>query len=268
VCLAGALTAVVAASAPGEAAADGFFATTDCSDGECRVGASSPPAPSSSGGQSASEGAAGGTDEAGEPCVFTSAEFLESGKEGPLPIPQGMARCEGAAAGGGASGVFSPEVLAEQARAVMRLPEPAIGTAPAPDKPRFVNLPTWLWVAGEEWSPVSVTASVSAGSVTVVATPERVVWDTGDGHQVVCAGPGTVFSRATAGEGGSPDCGHTYTALPPGGAGTAVDVTAVWEWGVSWSTTDGRGGALEDLATSSSVAVPVSEIHSVVTHTR
>ncbi|WP_237683324.1 hypothetical protein [Nocardiopsis sinuspersici] len=180
-----------------------------------------------------------------------------------------MARCEEAAAGESAPGSrFDPAVLAEQARAVMRLPEPVIGTAPPLGKPRFVNLPSWMWIAKEDWGPVAVTASVSAGSVTVVAAPQRVVWNTGDGHEVVCTGPGTVFSRAAYREEGSPDCGHTYTALPPGGAGATVDVTAVWEWEVSWSATDGQGGDLEDLATSSSVAVPVNEIHSVVTHIR
>ncbi|WP_160050072.1 hypothetical protein [Nocardiopsis sp. FR4] len=178
-----------------------------------------------------------------------------------------MARCEGAGSTGGEP-VFDPVALAEQARAMMRLPEPDIGTAPTPDKPRFVNIPAWMWVAEADWGPVSATASVSAGSVTVVASPERVVWDTGDGHEVVCTGPGTVFSRAVFREEGSPDCGHTYTVLPPGGAGAAVDLTAVWEWGVSWSASDGQGGDLEQLTTASTVAVPVSEIHSVVTQVR
>ncbi|MGW5878992.1 hypothetical protein ACWFMI_20825 [Nocardiopsis terrae] len=157
--------------------------------------------------------------------------------------------------------------MAEQARAVMNLPEPKIGTAPDTDKPRFVNLPSWLWIDSADWEPVSATASVNAGSVTVAATPTRVVWDTGDGHQVVCESAGTVFSSSVYREEGSPDCGHTYTSLPSGGAGAEVDLSAVWEWEVSWSASDGRGGDLEDLSTSSTVTVPVSEIHSVVTHT-
>lgn len=264
------LTAVVTASAVGEAAADtGFFATTECSGGECRVAAGSSSSSPGSAGREVSESRGGGQVEDKPPCVFTSAEFLESGQEGPLPLPPGVARCEETVTSGGTPEVrFDPMVLAEQARAVMRLPEPVIGTAPELDKPRFVNLASWMWIAEGDWEPVTVTASVSAGAVTVVATPQRVVWDTGDGGQVVCTGPGTPFSRAAASENGSPDCGHTYTALPPGGAGAKVDLIAVWEWGISWSTTDGRGGELEDLTTSSSVAVAVSEIHSVVTHVR
>ncbi|WP_304455576.1 hypothetical protein [Nocardiopsis sp. YSL2] len=183
-------------------------------------------------------------------------------------MPLGMAECEATASGTGAVEGFDPAVLAEQARAVMSVPEPAIGTAPPLGKPRFVNMPSWMWVAEQDWEPVTATASVSAGSVTVVAVPERVVWDTGDGHEVVCTGPGTVFSSDVYREEGSPDCGHTYTALPSGGAGARVGLVAVWEWGVSWSTTDGQGGVLEDLTTTSTVSVPVSEIHSVVTDIR
>ncbi|WP_121182001.1 hypothetical protein [Nocardiopsis sp. Huas11] len=205
--------------------------------------------------------------ESGPACAIPDVEFAQSGAEGPLEIPLGLAECAATASGTGAE-VFDPAVLAEQARAVMRLPEPDIGTAPALGKPRFVNLPSWMWVEAQDWGPVSATASVSAGSVTVTAAPERVVWDTGDGHEVVCTGPGTVFSEAVFREEGSPDCGHTYTALPAGGAGATVDLVAVWEWAVSWSTTDGRGGGLEGLTTSSTVAVPVSEIHHVVTHIR
>lgn len=143
----------------------------------------------------------------------------------------------------------------------MILPVPEIGTAPPLGKPRFVNMPSWMWIDSDDWEPVSATASVSAGSVTVVATPERVVWETGDGHQVVCDSAGTVFPR----EEGS--CGHTYTSLPPGGAGAEVDLVAVWEWSVAWSTSTGGSGVLEGLSTSATAAVPVSEIHSVVTHT-
>ncbi|MEV2279417.1 hypothetical protein AB0I72_27955 [Nocardiopsis sp. NPDC049922] len=187
--------------------------------------------------------------------------FAQSREEGPL------GRCAGLV--NRTSGPeFDPAALAEQARSRMRLPEPAIGTAPPLGRPRFVNLPSWMWVDEQDWEPVSATASVSAGSVTVVASPRRVVWDTGDGHEVVCEAPGTVFSPDVYREEGSPDCGHTYTTLPPGGAGATVDLVAVWEWAVSWSASDGRGGELADLTTASTVAVPVSEIHAVVTDIR
>jgi hypothetical protein len=262
---AGTIAAIVVL--PHQVAADGFFADSACANGACEVTAHTPAR-----GSAASDVPTAGetldtSGDAGSPCVIPDVEFAQSGAEGPHQMPPGLAECE-ATSSGTSPEVFDPAALAEQARAVMRLPEPDIGTAPALGKPRFVNLPSWMWVEEQGWRPVSATASVSAGSVTVTATPERVVWDTGDGHEVVCTGPGTVFSEAVFREQGSPDCGHTYTTLPAGGAGATVDLVAVWEWSVSWSTTDGRGSDLDGLTTSSTVAVPVSEIHHVVTHIR
>lgn len=205
-------------------------------------------------------------------CELPDVEFSQSGMEGPVQMPLGQARCSTSASsasqGPDAQVVIDPAVLAEQARASMTLPLPGIGTAPPLGKPRFVNMPSWMWIDADGWEPVSATASVGAGSVTVVASPERVVWETGDGQQVVCEGSGTVYSPAVFREEGSPDCGHTYTSLPPGGAGAEVDLVAVWEWSVSWSTSTGGGGELEGLSTSATEPVAVSEIHSVVTHTR
>ena len=263
----GIAVAVLVSPVRAEADNSGFITGTDCSDGGCEVTAHTPARGPVASDVSPGGGSSGENGEGGPTCVMPDVEFAQSGREGSSEILPGVARCEATATGTGAE-VFDPAVLAEQARAAMRLPEPDISTAPAVGKPRFVNLPSWMWVEEQDWGPVSATASVSSGSVTVVADPERVVWDTGDGHEVVCTGPGTVFSEAVYREEGSPDCGHTYTALPPGGAGATVDLTAVWKWKVSWSTSDGRGGDLEGLTTTSSVAVPVSEIHSVVTHIR
>ncbi|MDE3721441.1 hypothetical protein PWG71_08570 [Nocardiopsis sp. N85] len=260
-------TAAVIVVLPQQAAADGFFADSVCSDGGCHVTARTPGRDPAVADSPAGRGGAGEGGQSGLACVMPDTEFAQSGAEGPLEAPPSMARCE-STGGTVRVPVFDPVVLAEQARAVMRLPEPDIGVTPTPDKLRFVNIPQWMWVAETDWAPVSATASVSAGSVTVLATPQRVVWDTGDGHEVVCTGPGTVFSRMTYRQTGSPDCGHTYTALPSGGAGARVDLVAVWEWEVSWSASDGRSGDLEALTTTAMVAVPVSEIHAVVTDNR
>ncbi|MCY9787113.1 hypothetical protein KIK06_24825 [Nocardiopsis sp. EMB25] len=261
-------TVAMVIALPQQAAADGFFVDSECANGQCGVTARSSSTRSGTSEENTvpSVPSESPVDD-GVTCLAWDLEFAQSGKEGPQEMPPGMARCEGAVAPAAAA-EFDPVALAEQARALMRLPEPDIGTAPTPDKLRFVNIPAWMWVDERDWEPVSATASVSAGSVTVVASPERVVWDTGDGHEVVCTGPGTVFTPTTRHADGSPDCGHTYTTLPPGGAGATVDLTAVWEWAVSWSTTDGRGGDLEPLTTTSTATVPVSEIHSVVTDIR
>lgn len=253
----------------------GFDESFSCSGASCEVVArSSGSGPAVTGAAPPSTPQQGGRGEGRDTsssCVMPDTEFLRSGKEGPAQVPAGRARCSATAfsapEGEDSPEVVDPVVLAEQARASMTLPLPEIGTAPPLGKPRFVNMPSWMWINSGGWEPVSATASVGAGSVTVVATPERVVWETGDGHQVVCESAGTVFSPAVSREKGSPDCGHTYTSLPPGGAGAEVDLVAVWEWSVSWSTSTGGGGELEELSTSATEAVAVSEIHSVITRT-
>ncbi len=266
--IAGGLACVLTAASSALAQDGRFEHNLECSGSTCEVGARSGGTTSGSPGSGADGGTAGsGSSSAGSPCLMPDVEFAQPGVQGPLEVPPSMAQCEAVASSTRAAQAVDPAVLAEQARAVMQLPQPDIGVIPAPDKMRFVNLAQWMWISEEDWEPVSATASVSTGSVTVVATPERVVWDTGDGHEVVCTGPGTVFSVA-AHRAGLSDCEHAYTALPPGGAGMTFDLTANWEWGVSWSTSNGRGGELDPLTTMYTVAVPVSELHSVVTDVR
>ncbi|WP_391858997.1 hypothetical protein, partial [Streptomyces rhizosphaerihabitans] len=54
----------------------------------------------------------------------------------------------------------TPEVLAELAYAEIRVPGTKVSLAP--DGTTKVNLPTWSWLDGAEFKPVSVTASVPA----------------------------------------------------------------------------------------------------------
>ncbi|WP_152476781.1 hypothetical protein [Nocardiopsis salina] len=283
-----ALALLVAATA---AEAADLLSHTECSNGECHVEAATPEqlrsseqapeplqGPSPEGGQgNTGPGSGNGGDAEGgtsASCVYDDAEFRSSGQEGPLPASPGSASCDSAAPDRGqgtqqeAEEAFQPEALAEQARAAMSPPAPEIGAAPPVDRPRFVHMPAWMWIDDASWEPVTATASVSAGSVTVTASPDQVVWDTGDGNEVVCKGPGTVYSPQQDEDEVSPDCGHTYTALPSAGVEGETDLTATWEWQVSWSTTDGEGGDLESLTTTSSVPISVSEIHSVITRIR
>ena len=268
--LSGAMIFVLVGAIPAHAQDGRFSHGVECSERGCTVGAHSSREESMAVDAPLSPAAPGTTEGGGRP-VPSCVEPARPGERRIMQALLGGPECEAGTfpTSGEEIGqnVVAPVVLAEQARAAMVLPDPRIGTAPPLDTPRFVNMASWMWVDAADWEPVSATASVSAGSVTVVATPERVLWDTGDGHQVVCEGPGAEYSPAVYREEGSPDCGHTYTTLPPGGAGADVELSAVWEWAVSWSTSTGDGGVLEDLATSSMVAVPVSEIHSVVTHT-
>lgn len=125
-----------------------------------------------------------------------------------------------------------------------------------------MRLPTWLWLERGDWVPVSATASVPGVSVTAVARPESVVWSMGDGHSVVCKGPGTAFSRSAKGAAdagkSSPDCGYTYRSSSAGEPGDAYRVSARVRWSVSWSGA-GQSGVFPGLTTEASVSLRVAE---------
>ncbi|WP_017601131.1 hypothetical protein [Nocardiopsis lucentensis] len=169
-------------------------------------------------------------------------------------------------ASGSEEPTISPRAVAEQSRASMSLPRLSVDASPGFDATSIVHFPLWLWVDGAQWEPVSATASVSSGSVTVTATPDTVRWDMGDGTVVECDGPGTVFSASFDDAGApSPDCGHTYTRASTGQPHGRFPVTATLTWTVEWTTTTGGGGSLDPLTTSASRGVRVREVHALVT---
>lgn len=244
-----------------------FWGTTECGVNGCRVSAHSSGTRAGASASAPTQGR-GAQRAAAEPdpsCVRPDEEFARSGLEGPVP-PPGRVECT-AAAGSAAEGEPAVDlvVLAERARERMEVPVPRIGAAPPLDGRRYVRMPQWMWVDGSDWEPVSATASVSSGSVTVTAVPARVVWDMGDGHQVVCRAPGTVYTQESYTPEGSPDCGHTYTRVSAGEPGGVFGLEAVWEWDVSWSAGTGEGGDLAPLVTTAAEQVVVSELQVLVT---
>lgn len=159
----------------------------------------------------------------------------------------------------------TPGEVAQIAVERMNLRAIEIGMSPDPNGPGVVALPTWLWVEnpGEQtFGPITRTAS--AGSVTVTATArvERIVWDMGDGTQVVCTGPGTPY-ESRSGRSESPDCGHTYTRESGYQPGQEYTVTATSEWVVEWVGA-GQSGSLDVDDLSSSVQVSVGEAQVLV----
>ena len=173
------------------------------------------------------------------------------------------ARCTVTVSTGGSGGEEGVDfaAFAYAARAAFQLPAPGIAMSPSADTPILVQVPVWLWIAPPEWEPQEATATVPGGSVTVTATPAAVVWSMGDGTTLTCEGPGTVYdpARHDAAD-ASPDCGHTYTS-----AGSDRQVEASVSWRVEWSSSDGDGGVLDDLVTTSTTTVQVTESSGVVT---
>lgn len=175
------------------------------------------------------------------------------------------ASCSATVPGGGGGGEepveeVDVEAIAHEARASLSLPSPQVSMSPSAGAPILVRVPVWMWVPTEAWQAQTATASVPGGSVTVIATPTSVDWVMGDGGTVSCESAGTAYdARLHDPETESPDCGHTYTSTGD------REVTARLSWAVAWSSTEGEGGDLSALTTSSTEQVRVIESAGVVT---
>lgn len=155
----------------------------------------------------------------------------------------------------------NPVVVAQQAIKQLPLASPTIEMAPPSGSPQLVGVATWMWVDPGAWQ--TLTASASAGTVTTTATatPQKVVWDMGDGATVTCNGPGTPYS--TAAPNATTNCSYTW-----GQAGTYT-VTATLYWSVTWTATGAPGGGNLGLQAgpATQVAVTVTESQAINTPT-
>jgi hypothetical protein len=156
-----------------------------------------------------------------------------------------------------------PALLAQVAMSRLRLPPPEVELSPPASVPQLVMLPIWLWVTPQWWVNRSASASVTGLTVTAVATPVEVLWDTGDGASHTC-GAGTPYAAAADPASPSPDCGHTYTRTSAGQPGAVFTLTATVTWQVTWSGggASGSAGLLFSTAT-----VPVQVVESLSRNT-
>ena len=163
----------------------------------------------------------------------------------------------------------SPAALATQARNSLTLPSPEIGFSPSPFA--VVNIPTWLWIATSTWQPFTASASAGGVTATATATPQSVVWTTGDGARFVCDGPGVAYQPALTPSAQTTYCAHVYSAPSVGQPSLSSDpndgaypVTATVMWSVSWSSTGASGGGqLAPLFTSTTDPLRVEQVESV-----
>jgi hypothetical protein len=171
----------------------------------------------------------------------------------------------------GGSPVVAPSALAVQAASSLTLPSPVINLNPSTFS--VVNLNSWLWIDAQSWHSFRATASAGGVTATAIAVPESVSWSMGDGHTVVCAGPGTPYLPAVSPDAQSTDCSYTYSSSSAGQTSVngdpnnaAFNVTATITWSVSWQAIGGAGGgSLPPLHTSSTVPVRVEQVESVGT---
>lgn len=155
-----------------------------------------------------------------------------------------------------------PRVLRDEAIEHLALPRPSTAMNPAGDQ--VVHVSSWLWIDDAVWRTHSRSASAGGVTTTVTATPQRVVWDLGNGDTVVCDGPGTPYDATQPASDQSTDCSYTYAHSSAGRPDDAYQVTATIEWAVDWSVAGASGGGpLPALFTTSPVSVRVGEMQAL-----
>ncbi|MER6703429.1 hypothetical protein [Streptomyces fumanus] len=137
---------------------------------------------------------------------------------------------------------ITPEVLAQLAYAEIRVPATEVDLAP--ENTTKVNLPTWAWLDGATFKPVSVTASVPLLGIQATTTAEpvsvRIDPGTADAETYpasgVCelrdGGIGEPYAKGRADE--TPPCGAKY--LRSSGDGS-YRLRATVTWKVHWTGT-------------------------------
>ena len=141
--------------------------------------------------------------------------------------------------------------------------------APDPSIPQLVNLATYLWIDPAQWRPVTASASAGAVTSTVTATPERVVFDMGQGDSVTCTGPGLPYDPRLSDDAQPSDCKFTYPASSARSPDKTFTVTATVEWHVTWTASGAAGGGdLGISRRSSTTKVRVAELQVLNTPSR
>lgn len=147
--------------------------------------------------------------------------------------------------------VVPTAAVAEMARDQLTIPTPTIHTAPSPRT--YVKVRTSLWIDRQDFAPRVARASAGGQTVTATAEPQSVVWNMGE-NTVTCT---------TAGSPKGTDCGYTYNRSSAGRPGGAYTISATITWRVTWTCTgacDQAGGTLDDMSSTSTSPLIVSEI--------
>jgi hypothetical protein len=139
-----------------------------------------------------------------------------------------------------------------------------------PSTAEIVNFQDWLWVDGSMWHPLSATASVGPVTATATATPERVLYEMGDGSQVVCTGPGTPYNPAVAPGAQSTTCSYSYPNSSAGQPNNQYTASATIYWHVTWRAVGAPGGGdLGQVAgDTATTQVAVDEVQALNTASR
>jgi hypothetical protein len=179
----------------------------------------------------------------GEVIVVRSCRWLDTGE---LEISVVTVSPDPAAVAGRAATLAAARLV---------LPVPAPRTSP-PGR-AVDNVATWLWV--DRSTTQSATARNAGVTATVVASPVRLVWRTGDGDRVTCAGGGTPFDPAMSPDRQHSDCTHTFSSPT---STVHMSVTEVWR--LRWDATNGQSGDLGEVSRAAPLDLRVEELVTVL----
>jgi hypothetical protein len=196
----------------------------------------------------------------------------------PLQIANCMMAAAPAPAAAGAPAAPPPPTSAQLAQAafgelVMPLPVPSrypSGILKESGHPyTIVNANTWFWIDPGTFQPVSKTVTAGAVWGKATATPVSLGFTPGDGsHSVSCPGPGSPWKandQTWLAPVNPQGCSYRYLQSSLGvGGDDQVTATYTITWNVTWTGSDGTGGAFNNMQSQTTSRFGVAEVQTVV----
>lgn len=165
---------------------------------------------------------------------------------------------EGVTPGDPAAPAVTPEMLLQQALGQVKPPAPRIATAPPRGKDGLVGLPHFFWAARSQWRSISKRATSGPVWAEVTATPTTLVIRPGAGQATVtCKGPGTPYDPSPGDQRSA--CSYLFTRSSAGLPGAHYKVTVSVVWTAAWTGSDGAGGPLAPMTTSTTFPLRIAE---------
>ena len=162
----------------------------------------------------------------------------------------------------------TPKILGELAYNEIRVPSTKVTLAPA--NATKVNLPTWAWLDGAEFKPVSVTASVPLLGISATTTAEPVSLKIDPGTTDATTYPASGVCQINGGRIGEPYAKGKANETPPCGVqylrssgNGSYPLKATITWKIHWTGSDGTGDDLPDGTFGATQPVTVQEIQAV-----
>ncbi|MGI5211389.1 hypothetical protein [Plantactinospora sp. CA-290183] len=149
-----------------------------------------------------------------------------------------------------------PEQVARDLLASLPLARPVIRTAPQ-GRPGLVGIPVWLYDASS-WNTEEESDEVGGVSVSIAATPNRIVWAMGNGDTETCATAGIPFRAGAHDPRRPPGDACAYPGYPRssrGQDGGAYEITATKHWRVPWSGGGESGVLTASLSDTGSIQI-------------